>query len=108
MRTRNIKKQFWLNQMEVKELERKCRATNLNEAEVLRALIMDTVLKEKPDDRFYEAMVALRGIGINLNQIARIANTTGNINKKYYEAEAKKWNEFMINMKKNYLNSCNK
>lgn len=104
MRTRGIKKQFWINQIEAKELERKSKLAGLNESDFLRTLIVNTVLKEKPGIEFYEFEKLLRAIGNNLNQIARVANTNGNINKDYYDEEAKKWREFIIEIKKNFLN----
>ena len=105
MRKRNVKKQFWINQVEAKELERKAKLAGLNESDFLRMLIMKTTLKEKPGPEFYEYEKLMRAIGINLNQVARVANKTGNINKDYYEEEARKWNEFMVKVKRYYLNS---
>ena len=105
MRKRNVKKQFWINQVEAKELERKAKLAGLNESDFLRMLIMKTILKEKPGAEFYEYEKLMRAIGINLNQVARVANKTGNINKDYYEEEARKWNEFMVEVKRYYLNS---
>ena len=100
-----MKKQFWINQVEAKELERKAKLAGLNESDFLRMLIMKTILKEKPGAEFYEYEKLMRAIGINLNQVARVANKTGNINKDYYEEEARKWNEFMVKVKRYYLNS---
>lgn len=100
MRKRNVKKQFWINQVEAKELERKAKLAGLNESDFLRMLIMKTILKEKPGAEFYEYEKLMRAIGINLNQVARVANKTGNINKDYYEEEARKWNEFMVEVKR--------
>ena len=105
MRKRNVKKQFWINQVEAKELERKAKLAGLNESDFLRMLIMKTTLKEKPGPEFYEYEKLMRAIGINLNQVARVANKTGNINKDDYEEEARKWNEFMVEVKRYYLNS---
>ena len=38
MRKRNVKKQFWINQVEAKELERKAKLAGLNESDFLRML----------------------------------------------------------------------
>lgn len=48
-------------------------------------------------------MKQLRGIGINLNQIAHRTNTLGYVESKYYQAEAEKWNAFIIDIKKKFL-----
>lgn len=39
-----------------------------------------------------------------MNQIARVANSTGDINKEYYQKEADKFNEFMLKVKERFLN----
>ena len=102
MRTRSIKKQFWINKEEATILKNKSKKVGLNESDFLRLLIVNTKLKEKPDDRFYDVMKDMRAIGNNLNQIARVANSTGNISHDY-KKEAEVWNEFMIKIKKEYL-----
>lgn len=103
MRSRNIKKQIWLNQKEASILKKNSNVVNISEAEYIRQLILGTKLKEKPDDRFYEVMKQMRAIGNNLNQIARVANSTGHISDNDYSAEAELWNKFMIEIKKRFL-----
>ena len=103
MRSRNVKKQIWLNQKEAFILKKLSIESNLTEAEVVRQLILGSKLKEKPDDRFYQVMKDMRAIGNNLNQIARVANSTGKINHDLYKSEADKWNRFIIDVKKEYL-----
>lgn len=104
MRKKNIKKQIWLDQTEANELKVKSSKALLSESEFIRLLIMDTKIKEKPGEEFYEAIKELRAIGNNLNQIAKVANSTGNINEIYYQTESKKWNQFIIDIKRNFLN----
>ena len=71
MRTRNIKKQVWLNREEATLLKKKAKKVGLNESELIRNFIIGFEPREKPDDRFYEVMNEMRAIGNNLNQIAR-------------------------------------
>lgn len=103
MRTRNIKKQVWLNKEEATMLKKRAKKCGLKEEPLLRSLIMRFEPKEKPDDRFYEVMKDMRAIGNNLNQIAHKANATGDIDKELYNKEAKKWNQFILKVKEEYL-----
>lgn len=103
MRSRTVKKQIWLNQKEAFILKKLSIESDLSESELIRQLILGTTLKEKPDDRFYEVMKEMRAIGNNLNQIARVANSTGKINYDLYKCEADKWNRFIVDIKKEYL-----
>ena len=103
MRTRNIKKQFWLNDEENQKLRKKARVTGLSEADLLRFLISDFLPKEKPPQEFYEAIKQLRAIGNNLNQIAKKANSLNFINVDYYLNEVDKLNHFIIQIKKDFL-----
>ena len=104
-RNRNIKKQVWLNREEAIMLSKKSKKVGMNEATYIRNLLMNYEPREKPDDRFYETMKQMRLIGNNLYQIARKVNSLGYIEESYYKKEAEKWNEFMLKVKKVYLNN---
>lgn len=103
MRTRNIKKQVWLNKEEATMLKKRAKKCGLQEGVLLRNLIVKFEPKEKPDDRFYDALKELRQIGNNINQIAHKANATGNIDKDFYYKESIKWNNFILKIKKEFL-----
>lgn len=103
MRARTIKKNFWLNEDENKILRAKCQRANITEADFFRALIMDCQIKEKPDKDFYDAIKTIRGIAINLNQIARKANSLNLIDAPLYKKMADKVCDFMIDIKAKYL-----
>lgn len=102
LRKRNIKKQVWLNQGEEKKLKDKSKQSGLCESELIRRMINNCVIKEKPDDRFYDYIKELRAIGVNLNQIARKCNAIGIVDNIYME-EAKKLNNFMLEVKEKFL-----
>ena len=53
---RNIKKQFWFNAEEAKDLKTKAEKAFITEAALVRMLLKGYEPKEKPDDRFYAAM----------------------------------------------------
>ena len=103
MRKRDIKKQVWLNEVERKTLKTNAKNVGLNESEHIRSLIMGYKPKEQPNEEFYESMNQLRGISINLNQIARKANSLGMIDAPFYKKTCIKLNEFMQQIKKEYF-----
>lgn len=103
MREKIARFEMKLSYDEEEKLKTDSLKANLTKSEYVRRLIMNCKLREKPDDRFYEVMTQLTRIGNNLNQIAHKANYSDNIDKDYYIAEAKKWNTFMNNIKKEYL-----
>lgn len=103
MRSRNIKKQVWLNREEAKILRCKSKKVGLTESELFRLLILGFEPKEKPDEEFYDAMREMRAIGNNLNQIAHKANATGHIESSFYNIESKKWNAFINEIRDRYL-----
>lgn len=66
MRNRNIKINIFLNEEENKILNEKVRKSGLNKSEFFRKIILDYQLKEKPDEKFYEILSQLRGMGNKL------------------------------------------
>lgn len=103
MRKRAIKKQIWINEEEEKLLKNFSIKTGLSESEFFRMIIKGFAPKEKPDDRFYDFLKQLRLIGNNLNQIARRVNEFGYIDEKGYTKEVEKLNQFIDEVKQNYL-----
>ena len=75
MRNRSIKKQVWLNSKENELLKNKCRKAGISESAFFRLIIENTEIKEKPDENFYKILNDLRGIAVNINQLARVANS---------------------------------
>nr|WP_147539348.1 plasmid mobilization relaxosome protein MobC [Anaerotruncus rubiinfantis] len=52
---------------------------------LIRRLIMGMELQPRPPDEYAALLRELSAIGNNLNQLARVANTTGNISIKALE-----------------------
>ena len=71
---RTVKKQFWFSKVEAQDLKKKAKKACLTEAALIRLLLRGYEPREKPDERFYDAMRELSAIGNNINQIARKAN----------------------------------
>ena len=71
---RTVKKQFWFSKVEAQDLKKKAKKACLTEAALIRLLLRGYEPREKPDERFYDAMRELSAIGNNINQLARKAN----------------------------------
>ena len=105
VRKRNVKKQVWLNREEATQLKKKSKKVGLNESTLIRNLIMGFEPREKPDEKFYEAIKELRYISNNLNQIAKKANYLNYIDERNYKEETDKLNEFILKIKHEFLSS---
>lgn len=102
-RSRNNRIDIMLSDEEYAKLKSDLSRAKISQAEYIRRLILNKRIREKPDDRFYDVMFQLTHIGNNLNQIAHKANYLNEIDKSYYEKEARNWCEFMNKVKKEYL-----
>lgn len=103
MRKRNVDKHIWFSRSEAQELQRKAKKACLSEAGLIRLLIKGYEPKEKPDERFYDAMRELSAIGNNINQLAAKANTLGFIDAPMLKNEAEKWNKFQADIERHFL-----
>lgn len=72
---RTIKKQFWFSRDEAQDLQKKAKKTCLSEAALVRLLLRGYEPKEKPDDRFYDAMREFSAIGNNIHQMRSVWST---------------------------------
>ena len=102
-RSRNNRIDIMLSDEEYAKLKSDVSRAKISQAEYIRRLILNKRIREKPDDRFYDVMFQLTHIGNNLNQIAHKENYLNEIDKSYYEKEARNWCEFMNKVKKEYL-----
>jgi len=103
MRKRNIGKFVYLDEREAADLASKAARTGLSESALIRLLIQGYAPKEKPDDRFYIVMRQLIGIGNNIQQICRKANALNFIDAPAIAKEAKKWDDFWLEVRRKYL-----
>ena len=76
MRQRTIKKQIWINQTEEKLLKEKSKKAGLTEAEFIRSCIKGYKIKEQPTKEITEFTRQISGIANNINQIARVVNSS--------------------------------
>ena len=103
MRKRNVDKHIWFDRQEAQDLQKKAKKACLTEAALIRLLIRGYEPREKPDERFYDAMRELSAIGNNINQLAIKANALGFVDTPMLNEEARKWHEFQIDIRKKYL-----
>ena len=108
MRNRTIKKQFWVNESEEKLLKDKSKNANISEADFLRNCINGFQVKEKPDENFYQVLKDLRGIAVNINQLARSSNRCGYYDGKEYNRDIQKISDFIIDIQEMYLSPTRK
>ena len=80
-----IKKQFWFTPEEEAEFRRKVALTGLPQSSVIRMLIKGYEPRERPDDRFFQA----------INSINEMMETV--------EREIKRWAYFICNIESEFL-----
>ena len=85
MRNRTIKLQIWLNREESETLKRKAKKCRLSQSAYIRSLLAGYIPRESPPLEYYSLIRQLRAIGNNINQIATVANTTGQIDCMAYQ-----------------------
>ena len=103
MRERNVEFHIRLSDMEYDKLEEMSLKSKMTKSDVIRNLIIEKEIKEKPGIEFYEVMKELSKIGVNLNQIAKKANKNNLIDEDYYKELANEWQEFSRQVKSKFL-----
>ena len=100
---RNIEKHILMNRVEAQDLQKKAKKACLSEAGLIRLLIKGYEPKERPDERFYDAMRQLSSIGNNINQLAAKANTLGFVDAPQLAKEAERWHKFQADVERQFL-----
>jgi hypothetical protein len=97
LRTRCISKIIRLTPKEHEHLKKQSEITGLTGEALIRSLIMGINIRPIPPDQFAEVLRQLSAIGNNINQIARVANMIGAVDKDDIAAvkslQAKIWCE---------------
>ena len=100
MRERTIKQQIWLNQQEKNLLKEKAKKVGLTESEFLRSCIKGYKIKEQPTEEIKNFQRDITGIANNINQIARIANSSRYISNNDLDYAQKKLIDFIMKFEK--------
>ncbi len=98
-----IQKHFRFSKEDAENLKIKSQKTCLSESQLIRMLLRGYNPKEKPDDRFYEAMRQLSSIGNNINQLAAKAHSLGFIDAKKLDEEVIRWHQFQADIERAFL-----
>ena len=100
MRERTIKQQIWLNQQEKNLLKEKSKKVGLTESEFLRSCIKGYKIKEQPTEEIKKFQRDITGIANNINQIARIANSSRYISNNDLDYVQNKVIDFILKFEK--------
>ena len=100
MRKRTIKQQIWLNQQEKNLLKEKAKKLGLTESEFLRSCIKGYKIKEQPTEEIKNFQRDITGIANNINQIARIANSSRYISNNDLDYVQNKVIDFILKFEK--------
>lgn len=100
---RIIEKHFRFSVDENKRLKDLAAKSGLTESAVIRSLLYSVVIKELPNKEFYDSINQIRKVGVNINQIAHIANATGQINVESLNETLDKLNNLILFIMKKYL-----
>lgn len=100
MRERTIKQQIWLNQQEKNLLKEKAKKVGLTESEFLRSCIKGYKIKQQPTEEIKNFQRDIAGIANNINQIARIANSSRYISNNDLNYVQNKVIDFILKFEK--------
>ena len=103
MRKRNIKKNFWFNTEEDEQLKKLSTLLKLSEANTIRKILFETNIKEAPPREFYVAIDKINKIGVNINQLTHIANSSGDIYIKELDVNFNRLEMLIQELKSKYL-----
>lgn len=81
-------------------LNEKVKKTGISREAYLRKLIEGYVPNEQPSKELHEVIYQLRKIGNNMNQIARIANSTETINQELYKEQTAELSKQILDIRK--------
>lgn len=85
MRKRMIKISVRLNEQEHTHLKRLSETTGLKMEPLVRQLILGRELKPRPPENLAELLRQMSAMGNNINQIAKVTNSTHSIRKEDVE-----------------------
>ena len=100
---RRIKKQFWLTPEEDAEFRRKVDLTGLPQSSVIRMLISGYEPRERPDERFFQAMQTLYEMISTAQMLLERSRQLGVVDKETVEREINRWAYFICNIESEFL-----
>ena len=79
MRTRKHRINFYLNDDELALLKEKCKDAGLSQSALLREMLLNDQIKVIPTEVVADMQKQFRGVGRNINQIAKLAHISGKV-----------------------------
>ena len=79
MRRRTVDIHIMLNQEEGQRFDDLCKRTGLTRAGLIRKMVLDCPIQERPHADFFSLIDAVDRIGVNFNQLVRRANALGTV-----------------------------
>jgi len=98
-----IKKQFWFTPEEEAEFRRKVALTDLPQSSVIRMLIKGYEPRERPDDRFFQAINSINEMIHTAQKLLKRSYQLGVVDKDTVEREIKRWAYFISNIESEFL-----
>ena len=98
-----IKKQFWFTPEEEAEFKRKVALTGLPQSSVIRMLVNGYEPRERPDDRFFQAINSLNEMIHTAQKLLERSYQFGVVDKDTVEREIKRWAYFISNIESEFL-----
>ncbi len=98
-----IKKQFWFTPEEEAEFRRKVALTGLPQSSVIRMLIKGYEPRERPDDRFFQAINSLNEMIHTAQKLLERSYQLGVVDKDTVDREIKRWAYFISNIESEFL-----
>lgn len=85
MRYRNRRFSLWLTDAEFMHLTDQAKAAGLKKEPFIRKLLNGESIRARPPDTYYQLLREINAIGVNINQIAHIANAERRISNDRIE-----------------------
>ena len=95
MRMRNRRFSLWLDDKDFDHLTKQSKIEGLKKEVFIRRLLNGECIRARPPDTYYKLWKEINAIGVNINQIAHIANATGTISQEQIELVKKYQNEII-------------
>ena len=95
MRLRSREFKLRLTEDEHTHLVRQAKKAGLTRAQFLRSVVMKIELRARPPDTYYQLLKEINAIGVNINQIAHIANAERTISEDKINYLTKRLDEIM-------------
>lgn len=92
-----------MNEIENSKLNYDSLTAGISKSELLRNLIIQNEVKQKPDEKFYNVMDNMERIYKRLDELVNIAKETNCIDSNELEKEKKELKKFSNDIKEKYL-----